>query len=157
MLHFLGRDRVITGIDHDEEKIDIANNCYSKKDNINFERHNVVEYNVTPHDVFIINDVLHYLTFEEQETLITKCINNLNPNGILLIKDADKKDEKGQKLTWLTEFFSTNFGFNIMPHDRLYFTSGDDLKKIAEKNNMSFSIVQDAQYSSNTIFAIKHR
>jgi 2-polyprenyl-3-methyl-5-hydroxy-6-metoxy-1,4-benzoquinol methylase len=117
----------------------------------------VTEYPITPHDVFIINDVLHYLTFEEQETLVTNCIKNLKPGGTLLIKDADKKDEKGQKLTWLTEFFSTNFGFNIMPHDRLYFTSGDDLKKIADKNNMDFSTVQDAQYSSNTIFAIRHR
>ena len=86
-----------------------------------------------------------------------KCINNLNPGGVLLIKDADRKDEKGQKLTWLTEFFSTNFGFNIMPHDQLYFTSGEELKKIADKNNMDFSIVQGAQYSSNTIFAIKHK
>jgi 1-acyl-sn-glycerol-3-phosphate acyltransferase len=157
MLHFLGRDRTITGVDHDEEKIDIANNCYSKKDNINFVCQSVTEYPITPHDVFIINDVLHYLTFEEQETLVTNCIKNLKPGGTLLIKDADKKDEKGQKLTWLTEFFSTNFGFNIMPHDRLYFTSGDDLKKIADKNNMDFSTVQDAQYSSNTIFAIRHR
>ncbi len=157
MLHFTGRDRVITGIDHDEEKIDIANNCYSKRDNINFVSQNILEYEITSHDVFIINDVLHYLTFEEQESLITKCIRNLNQDGILLIKDADRKDEKGQKLTWLTEFFSTNFGFNIMPHDKLYFTSGEDLKKIAEKNNMDFSIVQDAQYSSNTIFAIRHR
>lgn len=157
MLHFTGKERIITGIDHDDEKIEIANNCYSKRDNINFISQNILEYKITPHDVFIINDVLHYLTYEEQESLITKCIQNLNPDGILLIKDADKKDEKGQKVTWLTEFFSTNFGFNIMPHDQLYFTSGEALKNIAEKNNMTFSIVQDAQYSSNTIFAIKHR
>jgi 1-acyl-sn-glycerol-3-phosphate acyltransferase len=157
ILHFTGKDRTITGIDHDEEKIDIANNCFSKSDNINFVCASVLEYPITPHDVFIINDVLHYLKLGEQETLITKCINSLNTNGVLLIKDADKKDEKGQKLTWLTEFFSTNFGFNIMPHDQLYFTSGDAIKLIAEKNNMRFNVFQDAQYSSNTIFAIKHR
>jgi len=44
-----------------------------------------------------------------------------------------------------------------MPHDQLYFTSGDALQKIAEKNGMVFSTIQDAQYSSNTIFAIKHK
>jgi 2-polyprenyl-3-methyl-5-hydroxy-6-metoxy-1,4-benzoquinol methylase len=156
MLHFTGRNRIITGIDYDEEKIDTANNCYSKSDNINFINQNVMTYDITPHDVIIINDVLHYLTFEEQEILVQRCIDNLHANGILLIKEAERKDD-GHNLTWLTEIFSTNTGFNKMVHERLYFTSAAYLKKIADRNNMDLSIIQDAQYSSNTIFAIRNK
>lgn len=157
MLHFLGRNRTITGIDLDEEKIDIANNCFSKKDNINFVAQSILTYDIQAQDTFIITDVLHYLTFEEQESVIKKCIDKLNPGGIILIKEADNKNKKGQKLTWLSEFFSTNFGFNQMSHRELYFTSADEIKRIAEKYNMDFSIAQDPQYSSNTIFAIRHK
>jgi 2-polyprenyl-3-methyl-5-hydroxy-6-metoxy-1,4-benzoquinol methylase len=157
MLHFLGRNRTITGIDLDEEKIDIANNCFSKKDNINFFAQSILTYDIKPQDTFIITDVLHYLTYEEQEAVIKRCINKLNPGGIILIKEADNKNKRGQKLTWLSEFFSTNFGFNQMSHRELYFTSADEIKRIAEKYNMAFSIAQDPQYSSNTIFAIRHK
>jgi 1-acyl-sn-glycerol-3-phosphate acyltransferase len=157
MLHFLGGGRTITGIDLDSEKIEIASNCYSKDDTINFEAANALEYRITPHDTFIITDVLHYLRPDEQETLIKRCIDNLNADGIILIKEADTKKMKGQRLTWLSEFFSTNFGFNTMPHHELYFTSADEISRIAGENNMDFSIVQDPQYSSNTIFAIRHK
>ena len=157
MLHFLGKDRIVTGIDHDQEKIDIANNCFSKDEHINFSCRSMLEYPITPHDAFIINDVLHYINYQEQEELIKKCIDNLNPGGILLIKEADDKGGKSQIVTWMTEFFSTNSGFNQMSHKGLYFTSAMELKRIADKYNMDFSVVQDPKYSSNTIFAIKHK
>ncbi len=156
MLQFLGKDRVVTGIDHDASKIEIANNCFSKNENINFYSQSILNHPIVPQDVFIINDVLHYVTYEEQEQIIKRCIDNLNKGGIILIKEADTKDEKGQKVTWWTEFFSTNFGFNKMPHNELYFTSAAELERIATKYGMHFSIVQDPKYSSNTIFAIKY-
>ena len=156
MLHFTGRDRVITGVDHDAEKIDIANNCFSKSDKINFVAADATQYEVTPHDVIILNDMLHYINYQEQELLIKKCIDNLNPGGTLFIKDADSKNEKGQKLTWLSEFFSTNFGFNKMPHASLYFTNEERLSAIAQKYNMNIKLVQEAKFSSNTIYAFTH-
>jgi 1-acyl-sn-glycerol-3-phosphate acyltransferase len=157
MLHFTGRNRIITGIDHDAEKIDIANNCYSKNDHINFKQADIAAYEISPHDVFIINDVLHYLNPDEQISLLKKCIHNLNHHGIILIKDADIDNNSGHKVTWLTEFFSTNFGFNKMVHQQLFFTSGEGLRKIAVENNMDFSVILDPKYSSNTIYAIKHK
>lgn len=156
MLQFLSKGRKIKGVDYDEAKIDVANNCYSKTENLHFETASVVDCSLENQDAFIINDVLHYLTYEEQETVISRCIEKLNQNGIIIIKDADRNDQKGHKLTWLTEFLSTNFGFNKMGHEQLYFTTAEEIKRIAEKYGMHFSILEEAQYSSNTIFAIRH-
>src|SRR5690606_13268477 len=36
MLSFIAPERKITGLDYDEEKIETANHCFSKKDTINF-------------------------------------------------------------------------------------------------------------------------
>jgi hypothetical protein len=43
-----------------------------------------------------------------------------------------------------------------MGHEQLYFTTAEEIKRIAEKYGMHFSILEEAQYSSNTIFAIRH-
>jgi hypothetical protein len=44
-----------------------------------------------------------------------------------------------------------------MVHQQLFFTSGEGLRKIAVENNMDFSVILDPKYSSNTIYAIKHK
>ncbi len=157
MLHFLGRERLVTGIDLDETKIEIANNCFSRDERINFVAQSVLTYEFGAHDAYTITDVLHYLHYNEQELLIKRCIDRLNAGGIILIKEADTDRVHQQKLTWLSEFFSTNFGFNQMTHQELFFTSAEKIKSIAEKYGMEFSIAQGAEYSSNTIFAIRHR
>lgn len=157
MLNFICPDRVITGVDYDEPKIDVANNNYSKNPNLNFYASSITEISFVPQDAYVINDVLHYLKYDEQEKVIANCIQHLNPNGILIIKDANVEDEKGQKVTWLSEFFSTNFGFNKMGHGELFFTSQNKLQVIADKYGMTLSILEAPKYSSNTIWLLKRK
>ncbi len=47
-----------------------------------------------PADAIILSDVLHYLQPDQQESLIQKCMNALRPDGVLLIRDGDRDQEK---------------------------------------------------------------
>lgn len=155
MLHFVSEKRSVTGIDYDSDKIAVANNCISKDDDIQFFATDALEYQYSPKDVFIINDVLHYLSEEKQERLITTCIHNLNPNGIIIIRDADSNLGKKHWGTLYTEFFSTKFGFNKMGEEKLSFTSSTKINEIALKNNMNIEIIDATRFTSNIVYILK--
>jgi len=156
MLQFLSKDRVITGVDHDEEKIATANHCYLKTDNLNFVYADITNYSFDQHDAFIISDVLHYLQPEEQEELLRKCILNLSENGVLIVRDGDTELGGRQKGTALTEFFSTTvFSFNKTSDKPLSFLSSSQLREIAAKYGASIEQIDNTRYTSNVIFVIK--
>jgi len=69
MLGFMSKERQITGIDYDEEKISIASNCVSKTIQTDFIHADVTRHEFPAADGFIINDVLHYLQPELQVEL----------------------------------------------------------------------------------------
>ncbi len=81
MLHFTGWKRNIIGIDSNEEKIDVANNCYSKNEQVNFVCADVLNDELPQSDVFLINEKNLSFTKQEIELLIAKCNKNLNSNG----------------------------------------------------------------------------
>jgi 2-polyprenyl-3-methyl-5-hydroxy-6-metoxy-1,4-benzoquinol methylase len=78
-LYFTSPYRKITGIDYDEEKIQVANNCFSKDENINFIATDAVGFSFDNYDAIIMSDVLHYLDANAQQKLIEKCLQQLEP------------------------------------------------------------------------------
>jgi uncharacterized protein len=156
MLYFTSAKRSITGIDYDEEKIETANNCFSKTPAINFFTTDVLSFNFETYDAIILADMLHYLQASEQQQVIEKCIGQLNAGGIVIIRDGDKDVAKKHKKTELTEFFSTKlFKFNKTGEKGLSFFSGKLVKEIAAANKMECSEIADSKITSNTIFVLK--
>lgn len=157
MLSFMSNKREITGIDYDEEKIEIAANCISKVENVHFICADVTEYEYSPSDAFIISDVLHYLKQEQQIQLIQKCINKLNPNGVLIIRDADADKKERHLGTRYTEFFSTNSGFNKTKTDGLHFASASLIKTTLDAFPfLQYQIIDNTKLTSNIIFVIRN-
>jgi uncharacterized protein len=156
MLHFLSRERTITGIDFDEDKIATASHNYLKTDLLNFVCADAVTYDFERHDIFIITDVLHYLQPDEQETLLARCINGLTENGTVIVRDGDSDLKERQKGTALTEFFSTKaLGFNKTSGKGLSFFSSSRIKEIATKYGASVEQIDNTRYTSNVIFILK--
>lgn len=156
MLSFTSAQRKITGLDYDEEKIDTANNCFSKTNNINFVHGDVMGFEFEQYDAIIIADMLHYLPTEEQKMVIEKCISNLKAGGTLIIRDGDADKEEQHKKTRLTEFFSTKvLSFNKTKETGLTFLSGTMIRNMAAEKNMSCSEIPDSKRTSNTIFILK--
>ncbi|MEP7255716.1 MAG: 1-acyl-sn-glycerol-3-phosphate acyltransferase [Ferruginibacter sp.] len=155
MLSFTSSQREITGIDYDEEKISIANHCFSKTDKINFVHSDVMGFGFEKYDSIILADMLHYLPHEEQKRVIEKCINNLNSGGMIIIRDGDKDKEEQHKRTKLTEFFSTRvLNFNKTKETGLSFLSGKMIRAIAEEKGLACREIPDSKITSNTLFIL---
>ncbi|MBA3827666.1 MAG: 1-acyl-sn-glycerol-3-phosphate acyltransferase [Taibaiella sp.] len=158
LLQFMDKDRHIIGVDHDDEKIAVANHCYMKAPTQQFVCADLRSYSIIPQDAFIISDVLHYLQPEEQERLIGECVSNLNENGIIIIRDGDTSLPIRQRGTALTEFFSTKaLGFNKTSNKKLSFFSSEHLLDIAAKYGASVEQVDNTKYTSNVVFVLKKK
>lgn len=158
MLNFIAPERQVMGIDYDEEKIETANNCFSRNSNINFAVADIATEDVGNYDAIVMADILHYLQPAEQKLVVEKCIGHLNPGGTIIIRDGDSDLEERHKGTKLTEFFSTKLlGFNKTTSHGLSFLSGKMIRQIAQEQGMICNEIDNTKHTSNIIFVIKHR
>lgn len=156
MLAFMSEDRFVTGTDYDEEKIAVANNCFSKTPNMRFFAADATECDLPQSDAFVLSDILHYLPAVEQEKLIEKCIRSLSPGGMLLIRDADSSKKHRHWGTRYTEFFSTNTGFN-KTKNKLEFVSSSFITDIVKKHNLDIQQIDNTKLTSNIIYVIRNQ
>ncbi len=89
MLHFTGWRRSITSIDANSEMIEVANNCYSKNEQLNFVCTDVMSCALQKSDAFVINQKNLLLKRDDLTTLLQKCKVNLNSNGVLVVVGLD--------------------------------------------------------------------
>lgn len=156
MLGFMSKEREITGIDYDEEKINIAGGCISKSEKINFICADVTQLELASADAFVINDILHYLEPKQQVKLIENCVNKLNAGGVMIIRDADADKKQRHLGTRYTEFFSTNSGFNKTRESGLHFTSASLITNTLNKFNfLDYKLIDDTKLTSNVTFVIR--
>ena len=157
MLRFAANEREIVGYDFDEEKISLANHCFSRNANIHFVKADITRLHIGPADAIILSDVLHYLMPDQQESLIQQSIAALRPGGILLIRDGDRDLKKRHERTRMTEFFSTKFfSFNKTGGHPLYYLSGKTIHDLARQQQMDCQRLDPSSTTSNLIFVITH-
>jgi 1-acyl-sn-glycerol-3-phosphate acyltransferase len=154
MLRFMSKERKVIGLDYDKDKIAVADHCFSKNEQLTFFAADATLCELPKSDAFVLSDILHYLPKEAQENLLVKCIRNLNPGGMILLRDADKDLEKRHLGTRYTEFFSTNFGFNKATN-KLEFVSSAFITEIIRKNNMHIEKIDNTKLTSNITYIIK--
>jgi 1-acyl-sn-glycerol-3-phosphate acyltransferase len=154
MLQLLSEERIITGVDYDDDKIEVARHGYLRSSRLSFYAADVMTFPLKPCDVIIISDVLHYLAPAAQEQLLVRCFKALNPGGRLIVRDGDADLEERQKGTALTEFFSVKLlGFNKSTQ-ALSFVSGTTLKQLVQAHGLTVSVLDQTKYTSNVIFVI---
>lgn len=156
MLAFCSNERNVLGLDYDAQKIQTAQNCPSKNDQINFEAADVTKHPLRPSDVFILADMLHYLPKGDQYNLLQRCVQNLNPGGKIIIRDGDADLKKRHKGTKLTELFSTKLGFNKTQNE-LSFLSGSELETWAKERGFKVERIDETKRTSNVIFVLEQR
>jgi len=133
LLHFVSKEREISGIDTNEDKIEIANNCFSKDDKINFTLANVLQYTFEAYDAILVTGVLPNLQKDEQLAVLENSIKALNPGGILMISVTEKE------LAGASQSFI-----------RL-------VKDAAANRNMQCEVVNKTKNTPYIVFVIKHR
>lgn len=156
MLKFVSPQRLITGVDYDEEKIAAAAHCFSKNDNLRFEAADITKYSFGKYDCIIMSDILHYLNAQQQREMVEKSIHSLLPGGKLIIREGNSDLQSRHKGTRLTELFSTKIlGFNKTSGNGLSFLSGKLIKEIANNEQMDCFELDNTKFTSNVIFVLK--
>ncbi len=155
MLHFTSSERLILGVDHDAEKLAVANAGYTRGPRLNFIQGDVASFPVERFDIIFLCDVLHYLTPDQQTSLLIRCFEALPNGGKLIVRDGDRDLVNRQRGTALTEFFSVKLlRFNKVDHD-LHFISGGELRDLAKKYDMEIRTIGETKYTSNITFVME--
>jgi 1-acyl-sn-glycerol-3-phosphate acyltransferase len=157
MLNFVSPQRVVTGIDYDEQKIATANHCFGCNDNTRFDVANVMDFPFEQYDSIIMSDILHYLEPEQQKLVIVKSIRHLLPGGNIIIREGNSDLQERHWGTKLTEVFSTKIlGFNKTTSAGLSFLSGNLIKQIATDQQLDCIELDNTKFTSNIIFVLKN-
>lgn len=83
------------------DRVDLADR---KIKNTKFIKADVLKANFPKCDTIVMNHLLHHLpSFESQKKLITKCYNELQPGGNLIIVEVDRRFSLKYLLVWLTD------------------------------------------------------
>lgn len=149
-------ERMITAVDYDDDKIELANDGPINPENIIFKQGDVAAIDLESSDVFILSDVLHYLNPSEQNSLMQNMADNLNVGGKIIVRDSDSSNKNRHQGSKLTEFFSTNFGFN-QTRNKLNFVPRTFFEEFATKNKLSLEVIDNTKLTSNLIFVITHQ
>ncbi|WP_448699601.1 1-acyl-sn-glycerol-3-phosphate acyltransferase [Mucilaginibacter sp. AW1-3] len=145
MLHFARKERYFTAIDSDEDKIETANTCFSKDDKINFILADAFEFTFEIYDAIIIANILHKLQPTQQQALIEKCMNNLHPGGLLIIRVGDKNLSQKNRDNIFKETVS-----DALPH-----LAGQLVKDMATAYSMSCTLIAEPKQVPGSVFIIK--
>lgn len=119
-----------------------------------FEYANALEAELPTSDVFILNDMLHYLPYDKQEILLQNCLAKMYEGGMIVMRDGDTDNEK-HSTTRLTEYFSTEFFRFNKTDGKLHFLSTSRVKAFAQKHNLSVEIHCLEHNTSNTIYILR--
>ncbi len=155
ILHLSSPKRKFTAIDYDEKKVKLAQHNYINDGSLEFIYTDALKFEIPQSDAIIIWDVLHYFTKEEQFELLDKCQLSLNENGMIIIRDGVTEDHKNHSKTKLTEWISTNFGFNKSLNPSLSFIEIRELENYATKEGFSFEIISKSERTSNHLILLK--
>lgn len=178
MLHWASEDRHFTGVDYDEDKIITAQHNYLREKEsklnlrkhkgaaspledtsakIHFEQADVTQYALQSCNGIIISDVLHYLLPEQQEALLNKCYQALQPGGILIVRDGVEELKERHEGTKRTEVLSTRiFNFNKTQNE-LHFLSRAFMESWATAHDMTVEALDLTRKTSNVIFVMRKK
>jgi 1-acyl-sn-glycerol-3-phosphate acyltransferase len=155
MLAMLSDKRRVLGIDYDCDKIAVAEHCFSRDERVRFVAADALTYDLPVADAFILSDVLHYLDFEGQDALLTRCFERVNNGGVVIVRDGDSSEKKRHRATKRSEEWSTRIvGFNKTVGE-LHFTDSERIRAAADRAGFGVEIVDNGGDTSNKIYIMK--
>ena len=102
--------REILGVDIDERQIQRAQSSISQRERIRFEVRDLMSKPLPPCDAVVTIDVLHHMTFEQQDHILRVCHQALVNGGVLLVLDVDVKPKWKYFYNYLFDSMTGFFG-----------------------------------------------
>ncbi|MCK4749728.1 MAG: 1-acyl-sn-glycerol-3-phosphate acyltransferase, partial [Bacteroidales bacterium] len=154
MLGWTSKDRNIVGIDYDEGKIAVARNIVRYTQHIDFVEGDITAGDIPDGDIYILNDVLHYLKEEQQLRVLEQCMDSISEDGMVILRDADTGLKRRTIYTKFTEIQSTRvFRFN-KTRNRLTYISGQTIEEFVKKKGFTFQRHDHSRLTSNITYII---
>ena len=122
--------------------------------NLKFSNQNILDAKLENPDVILLNDVLHYLDKKSQSRVLINCFQNLNEDGVILIREGEKSNNK-HIFTKFTELLSTKiFRFN-KAESELSFISGSCLNNLTKRFSFKIEELKHSKITSNKLFILR--
>lgn len=118
--------RDVLGVDLNESRIQNSN---SK--NLKFIHGDIRKYNLKNASGVVLSDVLHHISFQDQDAVLKNISQNLKRGGILIIKEIDTGDLIRAKLSRFWDFV-------FYPKEKIYFSSAKTL--IGKLKKLGFKV-----------------
>ena len=157
MLSTTSAARTVLGIDYDEDKIAIAHHNFSKTPQIRFDCSDALQYDYPAADVFVVSDMLHYLDWQSQEILLGRCVEKMNDNGMIIVRDSDADQDRAHKITRFTEMLSTRFFKFNKTEQQLQFPTAKQFELFARKHGLDLERQSNDKLTSNQIFIFRKK
>jgi len=139
------KKRKIIGCDFDKKRIDYLNSI-NKEKNISFLCVDATSTSVDA-DVIVCIDLLHHISFKDQEIFLKKIKNNSSKNVTVLIKDMDKGGNK------LNHFFNVMIDYVGKDKPPFYYRSKNEFIKLFERQGFE---VKSAQKINKWYIPLNH-
>ncbi len=117
----------ITGIDHDQRKVDIASRAANGQDGLSFQVADARKVEMS--GTIVLLDVLHYFTDEEQSRILQ---NAAQSAGTIVIRDAIRDGSLRYRITYAEEALARLGGW--LRVDRLNFPTREAIESPFERS-----------------------
>ena len=122
LLYELGKVRTLRGFDWDEHKVGVAQTAamgvgrYAKED--------IKSAAIPASDTILVADVLHYISFDEQDAVLSRAAAALREGGKLIVRDVDARRTVASLVTRACERIAV--GLNVNQGRTLSFRSREE-------------------------------
>ena len=140
------KNRTVIGVDLDQKRLE-----KSELANLRFELADIRNYNLKDADAVILSDVLHHISFIDQDRVLENIKKSLKRRGLLIIKEIDTGECVRSRLSRLWDFV-------FYPKEKIYFQNAKVLKKKLEGLGFKVLLKRPTRLfpGSTTLFVCKN-
>lgn len=120
------KSRKVIGIDNNKKSLKT-----SKKSNLKFTYGDIREFFQGNLNGVLISDVLHHLSFPDQDKILHNITKSIRSGGVLIIKEIDTKE-------FIRSRLSRFWDFVYFPKDKIYYSNSDEM--LAKLSKLDFNV-----------------
>jgi 2-polyprenyl-3-methyl-5-hydroxy-6-metoxy-1,4-benzoquinol methylase len=133
-------ERIISGFDLDEKKIDAARTAFKNWAGMIFSVGDLIHSEYPAADIITIIDVLYLIPLDAQEAVLRKCHAALSAGGVLAFKDMDTRPRWKYAWNMIQETLAVKIiGFTL--GGRFYFQSRENFTALLDRVGFDVEVV----------------
>ena len=149
-------ERTVLGIDHDREKVRVAQATATGNERLRFEARDLLSEEYPACDHVLLFDVLHYFPRELKARLLAHAFRAMRPDGRVIVRDAGETDSRAHRRVAWAERWAVRFGQNKTAHGLHFETRAGYVELLEQAGFRVLGTRYDAGRGSNFLL-IAHK